>query len=135
MDSETAILACPAQAVSNAGDKVASLFQPDTLLPMEFFESARRNPLLEPEQKLALAILKDAISCYQENCFARCGRSKRVFDQAQEWIFHTGDDWIFSFENICGALGLSPEYIRGGLALWRKKKLSMRPGVPVGNGA
>jgi hypothetical protein len=31
--------------------------------------------------------------------------------------------WVFSFENICEALGFNPAYVRQGLLRWMKNKL------------
>ena len=45
-------------------EKIASLFQPDMLLSAQF-ESVRRKNLLEPEKSLRLAILEDAVNCFQ----------------------------------------------------------------------
>jgi hypothetical protein len=41
-------------------ERVASLFQQDTLLPAQYFETFRRKFYLEPEKRLMLAILDDA---------------------------------------------------------------------------
>ncbi|HET8562389.1 MAG TPA: hypothetical protein VFM35_00820, partial [Candidatus Binatia bacterium] len=55
-------------------ERVTSLFQPDTLLPDQFLETFRRKSHLEPEKKLMLAVLEDAIACYQKYIFARDGK-------------------------------------------------------------
>ena len=47
-------------------ERVSSLFQPDTLLPEQYLDTFRRKLQLEPEKKLMLAILEDAIACYQK---------------------------------------------------------------------
>ena len=46
-------------------ERVSSLFQPDTLLPDQYLDTYRRKVHLEPEKKLMLAILEDAIACFQ----------------------------------------------------------------------
>ena len=108
-----------------AGDeKIAFLFQPDTLLSAQYFENFRRKTLLEPEKRLMLAILEDAIKCFQENLLAQSGRGKKLFDEAEEWILDKAMDWIFSFENICAVLRFNAEYLRDGLVRWKEKKLS-----------
>ena len=102
-------------------EEVASIFSPDTLLPAQYFDDGHRKMLLEPEKRLMLAILEDAVRCFQENCSARYGERKRLFNQAQGWIFELRDDWIFGFENICSVLELNADYIRKGLARWKEK--------------
>jgi hypothetical protein len=46
-------------------EKIALLFQPDALLAPQYFENFRRKTPLEPEKKLMLAILEDAVWCYR----------------------------------------------------------------------
>ena len=102
-------------------EKITSLFQPDMLLSSRYFDDRPANTLIEPEKRLMLAILQDAIDCFRDNHWAPCGKSKWLFDETQEWIFGA-NDWFFGFENICGVLGFNPEYIRKGLMRWRKNK-------------
>lgn len=108
------------------GDKVTSLFQPDILLPAQYLETFRRKANLEPEKELMLAVLDDAIACFQKYMSARDGREKTVFHEAEEWILEEDSDWLFSFDNICEALGLNPPYVREGLVRWKKKKVLER---------
>jgi hypothetical protein len=107
-----------------ANENMASLFQPDTLLSGQYFDDRGRSRLLEPEHKLMLAILQDAVECFQANYSARCEKRKRVFDDAREWIFQSRNDWIFGFENICNVLEFDPEYIRKGLLRWKQRELA-----------
>ena len=107
--------------------KIAFLFGPDTLLSAQYFENFRRKTLLEPEKRLMLAVLDDAVNCFQENFLAQSGRGKKLFDEAEKWILAEGSDYICAFENICEVLGFNPEYLRGGLVRWKEKKLSQQP--------
>ena len=66
-------------------ERVTSLFQPDTLLPEQYLETFRRKLHLEPEKKLMLAILEDAIACFQKYILARDGKGKALFREAEEW--------------------------------------------------
>jgi hypothetical protein len=99
------------------------MFQPDPLLSLQYFEDRSRKTL-EPEERLVLAILEDAIDCFQENHLARQGRRKRLFDDAREWLFEDEGDWVFGFDNVCAVLGFDPKYIREGLTRWRAKEFS-----------
>jgi hypothetical protein len=82
-----------------------------------------------------LAVLEDAIHCFQNNHGARRRKGKRLFDEAQEWIFGAQGDWTLGFETVCGALALDPEYIREGLARWRKEQVFKDRGAPLWNGS
>jgi hypothetical protein len=107
-------------------ERVTSLFQPDTLLPEQYLETFRRKLHLEPEKKLMLAVLEDAIACFQKYVFARDGKGRMLFQEAEDWILDTNSDWLFSFGNVCETLGFSPEYLRQGLAQWKAAKLESR---------
>jgi hypothetical protein len=115
----------------NADEKIGSLFEPDTLLSAQYFETLRRKTLLEPEKRLMLAVLEDAINCFQDHLFAQGGRGKRLFAEAEEWILEKDGDWTFSFDSICQMLGFNPEYVRWGLLKWKEKNLSKLPDARV----
>ena len=100
-------------------DKIASIFQPDTLVSEQYFDNLRRKTRLEPETRLMLAVLEDGIDCYQDNFIPRNAAQRRLFDEAKEWIFSRDGDWIFSFENLCEVLGLNAAYLRQGLLRWK----------------
>src|ERR1051325_6443110 len=104
-------------------ERVTSLFQPDTLLPEQFLDTFRRKLHLEPEKKLMLAVLEDAIACYQKYVLARDGKGKLLFQETEEWIVDENGDWLFSFANVCETLGFAPEYMRRGLLDWKAKKI------------
>jgi hypothetical protein len=104
-------------------ENVASLFQPDTLLAAQYFDNLRRKTVLEPEKRLMLAILEDAIHCFQDNVLAQSGKAKTRFDEVQEWIVERDRDWVFSFESICEELGFDPRYVRQGLLRWKQQQL------------
>ena len=108
-------------------ERIASLFEPDILLSAQYFENVRRKTLLEPERRLMLAILEDAINCYQDHLLAQRSKARRLFTEAEEWILEKGSDWIFSFKNICETLGFNPEYVRRGLLRWKEKKTAKYP--------
>ncbi|MCZ6450135.1 MAG: hypothetical protein O6918_04625, partial [Deltaproteobacteria bacterium] len=94
-------------------ERVSSLFQPDTVLPAQYLDTVSRKSHLDPEKKLMLAVLEDAVACYQMYVSVRDGKGKSLFLEAEEWVLmEQNDDWLFSFGNICEALGLNPQYIR-----------------------
>lgn len=105
-------------------ERVTSLFQPDTLLPDQYFETFRRKFQLEPEKKLMLAILEDAVACFQKYIFARDGKGKALFQEAEEWVEGSTADGIFSFDSVCEMLAFDPTYLRQGLVRWKEKALA-----------
>jgi hypothetical protein len=111
----------------NVEDKIISLFEPDTLVSAQYLENLLRKTVLEPERRLVLAVLEDAINCFQVNVMAERGRRKKLFKESEDWIMGRDDDWIFSFVSVCELLRFNPEYVRRGLLRWKEKKLARNP--------
>jgi hypothetical protein len=107
-------------------DRLAGLFEPDVLLPAQFFAAFRREGGLERERLLMLAVLEDAIDCYQKYSHSRDPRGRQMFDEAREWVSSCDRTWLFSFENICDTLEISAEYVRRGLREWCDKAQNAR---------
>jgi hypothetical protein len=91
------------------------LFEIDILAPVQF-QNHFGPRSLTPQQRLMLAVLADAIECFQKYAAGRDGKSEQLFRDAQRWIFEGRSDWPFSFENICDILGMDAGYIRRGLS-------------------
>jgi hypothetical protein len=105
----------------------SSLSQPDTLLTAEYLETIRRKSHLEPEKRLMLAILEDAVSCFQENVDAQTIRKRALFKDTLNWIQEERNPWGFSFENVCEHLEIDPGYLRNGMINWRRNRQIRQP--------
>ena len=103
-------------------DRFVNLFEPDTLLPAQYFAAFTREGGIVRERRLMLAVLQDAVECYQKYALARDPRGTMLFENAVEWIDSGEREWPFSYVNICEVLGLNPEYIRRGLSKWRQQR-------------
>jgi hypothetical protein len=106
-------------------EKPLDLTGHDTTLGDQYFATFRRSEYLEPEKALLLAILEDAVHCYRKYRGARDHSGRERFREAEEWIMGGGNDWIFSFQNVCELLGLDPQYIRRGIT-----ESSAKPAAP-----
>lgn len=104
-------------------ERLPGLFEPDTLLPIQYFEAMRKKHLLEGEKRLILSVLEDAIECFMKCIDASTSKGQRLFRDADEWIAHEDKRWVFSFDNVCDMLDINPEYMRGGLRKWKEKRL------------
>ena len=104
-------------------EKLPSLFEPDTLLPIQYFEAMRRKHLLEGEKRLILSVLEDAVECFMKCIDASSSKGQRLFRDAEEWINLEDKKWVFSFDNVCEMLDVNPEYLRRGLREWKVRKL------------
>jgi hypothetical protein len=108
------------------------LFQPDTVLAPQFFATLRRQaPRKRGEWQLVVAVLEDAVCCYQKYFLAGDNCGQRLFREAYEWLMVSqgtapADDDVpaFTFEYICEVIGLDPDYIRHGLQRWREEQLA-----------
>jgi len=96
----------------------------------EFVESLKKD-IRQGEEELMLAVLEDAIECFQLYILAKDKKGKELFRDAEEWILEKDRDWFFSFENICDVLGLNPNFLRRGLMCWKEAKLKGRPEAKV----
>lgn len=99
------------------------MFQPDTLLPAQFFAHLGKKIPQEPEYRLVVAVLQDAVECFQKHFGARDHKARQLFEDAEVWIASEDRDWPFSFVNICELLGLNPDYLRSGLATWKETRV------------
>jgi len=102
-----------------AEDKLAVLFQPDTLLPVQYFDRLRRRTEYNGERRLLIAVLEDAVDVYRKQAGLHDARSQALFRDAEMWIEDLDCTWLFSFQNICDVLDLDAEYIRRGLRAWK----------------
>jgi hypothetical protein len=103
---------------------LGSLFVPDLLTPEQFYDARRDDSRIRPVKKLMMAILEDALRCFQNNADARTGARKRLFDDAEQWLCGEGGEGPFSFETVCETLGIEPKFLRQGLREWRAQQLA-----------
>jgi len=111
-------------------DRSFGLFEPDALLPAQFYAAFRGGSAVRGEKRLMLAVLQDALDCYQKYAFSRDGHGRQLFGDADDWISCEDRDWYFSFENICETLEINPAYLRRGVQLWRKQAVQGRQQPP-----
>jgi len=95
-----------------------SLFEPDIILPSQLIDRNQLGAALQPEKRLMLAALEDAVATFQRFATTTGRAAERQFAEARTWLFDDDLTWPFSFVNVCNALGLEPAYLRGGLERW-----------------
>jgi len=105
-------------------EEAPSVFQPEVLLPIQFYETLRRKHLLEGERLLMLAVLEDAVESYMRYLNSSTRKGQTRFREAEEWINHQDKLWLFSFDNVCEALNIDPDYLRSGLHQWKGSHLA-----------
>jgi hypothetical protein len=109
-------------SLSGDNDYHESRFEAEPILPSQFFESQMKDKALEPGKRLMLAVLTDAVRCYQVGFRAQMTFRIRAFREAEEWLFSAKGYGPFSCENVCYALDITPDYLRRMPRKWRVRR-------------
>jgi hypothetical protein len=103
---------------------IEGIFVPDVLTPGQYYDGMRAdNGCARPIKRLMLAVLEDAVRCYQTYANSRSRAQRRLFVEAEGWLMDRKADGAFAFETICENLGIDPNCLREGLRQWRLKEL------------
>jgi len=93
---------------------------PDILTPGQYYEGAHQDdPETQGIKRLMLAVLTDAVRCFQIYCRAESRFGRQIFYEAEGWIWDRNSEGPFTFEAICETLQIEPERLRKGLREWR----------------
>jgi hypothetical protein len=111
------------RSASAIDEKIVELLEPDVLAAEEYQRIHRRHAL-SSEQDLMAAILEQGIADYRRYVFARDKKGRKFFLDAEAWISIDDHDWVFSFTNCCGVVGIEPSYLRRGLGRWQQSRSS-----------
>jgi len=102
-------------------ERLLDVFDPDIILPVQHFAAIQRKKFPTGEHRLLVALIQDAIECFQKHMHARDAKRRQLFLDAQGWIGSEDDRGVFSFNNVCMLLGMNPDYVRQGLAHWSEQ--------------
>ena len=94
------------------------------LLPAQYAELCRGSEPVQPERRLMLAVLSDAIVLFQTGG-SQLARHHDVAD-AHRWILSDDRRWPYSFVNVCEALEIAPSALRRQLVRWRAAQAARR---------
>ncbi len=103
-----------------------AMLEADIIVPSQFFDRIRAERSSQPEKRLMLAVMEDAITTFQKSVHGATRRQRRLLKETEEWIGSTDTSWPFSFENICIALDIESDYMRSGLRRWKGSLLAQR---------
>jgi hypothetical protein len=112
-------------------DVAHELARPDVEMLVQ--ETVSRHRVAEPERRLLLAVLLDAIVCVQRRATMPAGPRRAELHEAERWIRSNDLSWPCSFVNVCEALGLAHEPLRRALLRSQAAGFSKRE-VAVGCG-
>lgn len=68
-----------------------------------------------PERLLFSAVLFDGLQTILNHPFEVPGKGSKKIQEALSWVNTRGNDYIFSFDSVCEALGIDPEFLRIGV--------------------
>src|SRR5262245_53619770 len=107
-------------------EQSSAALEADIIVPSQFFDRIRAERSGQPEKRLMLAVMEDAIATYQKSITGANRRQRRLLKETEEWISSADTAWPFSFENICAALDIEATYLRSGLKQWKGILLAQR---------
>lgn len=102
-------------------ERAPVLFEPDVLLPSQYFDRLRRSAEYDPERRLMLAVLEQGVNDYFKHAGGREANELELWREVEEWVEDRDASWLFCFENICHVLDLEPDYLRRRLHAHRER--------------
>ncbi len=97
----------------------------DALTPEQYYDGIRADDASSrPIKRLMLAVLEDAMRCYQTYASSRNPTQRRLFVDAERWLMDRSAGGVFAFETVCETLGIEPSCLRAGLRRWRLQQLN-----------
>ena len=104
------------RSIARFGSDEDNVLASEVLMPSQYY-AARA---ITPHHRLLLAILEDAIRCFQNNLEAKTIRRRRLFRETEHWLFETKDAGFMSCPTVCESLGISSVALRRSLREWQK---------------
>ena len=98
-----------------ADDRSDAELQPDILLPCQLGDGLFGAARLQPEKRLQLAVLEDAVLTFERSVGVDDARPQRLLAEVEAWVASDATDWPFAFVAICHTLNIDPDYVRAGL--------------------
>ena len=92
---------------------------PESILPAQVWERPAGGARLQPEKRLQVAVLADAVLTFHRLAGRERARARRLFAEVEAWFASEDADTPFTFIGICESLKFHPTYIRRGLREWR----------------
>ena len=90
-------------------DAVEKLLMSDVLSADEYLAHSR-STRMTPEHRLMWEVLRDAIDVLGNGATGKDRVAQRERDL--RWVQDDNETWIFSFRNVCEALGMDPDAVR-----------------------
>jgi hypothetical protein len=95
---------------------------PQAVMPVQF----HAQPATRPENRLMLAVLEDALDIHRKYAHAPGRGRRRLVAETEAWLFSDDTGWPLSFVNVCNALGIDVDWLRG-----RVRRAAPPPAAPA----
>ena len=95
---------------------IESELAPESVLPVQFSRGGAGGAERQPEKRLQIAVLADAVLTFHRLAGNQRQRARRLFGEVEAWFASDDADSPFTFIGICESLKLDPAYIRCGLS-------------------
>jgi len=105
-------------------EKITALFQPDVLLPAQYFDNRQEEVSGDAREGSHPGVLEDAVYSFQKYLFVPDKKGKLLFKEAERWIFDDDESGVFYYRKVCDVLGIDSGYLRCGLLRWKKEHLA-----------
>ena len=112
-------------------DRSEAELQPDILLPCQLGDGLFGGARLQPEKRLQLAVLEDAILTFERSVGVDGARPRRLLAEVDAWLASDATDWPFAFVTICHTLNIDPDYVRAGLQRRRHPDVTTKRRPPL----
>src|SRR6266481_3439971 len=87
------------------------LLQPNSVLPVQFHNGRAETATTEALRRLMVAVLADAIRCFQTKLKSRRPAGGQECAEARSWLFSDDDNACFSFGAVCDELEIDPKAV------------------------
>ena len=92
---------------------------PESVLPAQLYDRPFGGARIQPEKRLQIAVLADAILTFHRWAGDGRARARRRFAEVDAWFASHDTAGPFTFITICHSLKFDPDYILRGLRHWR----------------
>jgi hypothetical protein len=105
--------------LSVGGIRMETELAPESVLPCQLRDRLFGTAALQPEKRLQLAVLQNALATFHRLVGLQGRRHSRLFAEVEQWFASDEARDPFTFVTICATLNLDPGYVRAGLRHWR----------------
>jgi hypothetical protein len=110
-------------------DTLFDIIEPDVITPEQHRDQVRAEPTDQPEIRLMLAVMEDAVASFQRYLQEPSRSNERIYRETRDWLESEDLEWPYSFANICEALGMRPELVRQKMLSWETHPEQLKTGL------